>query len=145
MTTRDAYAMVLLVLANSLASAAPSPPLDASLDKAMFGAWCSSEDGGKTCWGYDQFDSGIVRSCGRFSNSEVDFFVRSRYIINGTKVCYTIAQSTLPEILKIGQRFCEDVLQIDFRTRRVRDLESNEESVSYRTNEKTVKCAQDGK
>lgn len=119
---------------------AQAPLKDAALERALDGAWCNSDDGGKTCWGYDLFDRGNLRSCGRFPETKQSFVGQSRYNVNGSRVCHVITHSSVPELLKPGEGFCVDVLQIDAKTQTFRDLDTNIDTVVYRVDRKSVKC-----
>ena len=135
-------AKVFVTVALSIAStfAVPAELENATLEVALQGAWCNSDDGGKTCWGYDNIVSGSVTSCGTFPQTRTNFTGQSRYTIRGAKVCHVVTESSVPEILKPGDRFCVEILQIDSRTQRFRDLDTGDETVVYRVDTKSVQC-----
>lgn len=138
---KPAKVLATLALVVAPAYAVPAELENASLEAALQGAWCNSDDGGKTCWGYDMFVGGSVNSCGRFPETRTDFTGQSRYTISGAKVCHVVTDSSVPEVLKPGERFCVQILKIDSRTQRFRYLETGEETVVYRVDAKDVRCS----
>jgi hypothetical protein len=85
---------------------------DENLDKALQGAWCNSDDGGKTCYGYDEYVDGRSSSCGVLPENKEPYTATTRYKIQGSRVCAVIIMSSNP-IIGPGFSFCDEILEID--------------------------------
>ena len=72
---------------------------------------CSSEDGGKTCYGYGEiYSDGTSDSCGRVPDGP-EFAMKLRYEISGNSVCETVVKTTDPKTMPVGDRFCAIYLE----------------------------------
>ena len=121
-------------------TSATEVPRDAYLDAALQGAWCNSDDGGKSCWGYDQFNKGVSTSCGRLPGSNDLVSAQSRYSVSGNRVCHVVTETGPGSFLRKGERLCFDVLEINEKIQRFKDLESNDITVIYRVAREKAQC-----
>jgi hypothetical protein len=127
------------LLATALIAAA-AVLRDEALEKALEGAWCNSFDGGKTCWGYDEFSSGKITSCGRLPQTKNVFTAEARYEVKGTRVCSIVTAASRSFGLPVGERFCVEVLDINERAQRFRSLESGNVDTIFRVPRESVRC-----
>ena len=129
-----------VLIALTVSATPASAPTDAALDRALQGAWCNSEDAGRTCWGFDVFDDGMTRSCGQAPGTSIKFFSRTRYTVNGRRVCHRFIESSQPGTVKPGDTFCADVLEIDDKIQRFRLDGAAGDSWIYRVDRSAVRC-----
>jgi hypothetical protein len=113
---------------------------DQQLDDSLQGAWCNSDDGGKTCWGFDVFEPGTSRFCGRSPSDGQVMSGSSRYAISGNRICHMITSSNNASIFPIGERMCFVVLDIDASKQIFKSIEDDEENTTYRTRLDNVRC-----
>jgi hypothetical protein len=94
-----------LLIALTLTSFASSA---GSFSRSDFlGVWCSSKDGGKTCFGYDEvYEDGTSDSCGRIPNGGPEFALKLTYKISGNTKCETVVETTHPDIMPVGKTVC---------------------------------------
>ena len=103
--------------------------------------WCHSEDGGKSCWAYEEFlDQGQVAACGRYANTSQPFTSTGKYDIQGQRVCFVVTQAGDTFTRKAGTRFCSEILAINGQQQRHRDLESGRETVTYKVAASSRQC-----
>jgi hypothetical protein len=113
---------------------------DAELDDALQGVWCSSNDGGKSCWGFDEFTKGTISSCGRDPSTQAVISAKARYEIRGNSACATVIEASATFALKPGDSFCVTVLDIDDKTQRFRIGGSSETATMYRVPRSRKRC-----
>jgi len=137
-------ALILVLLATNASS--QRPPTNTELDKALQGAWCNSDDGGKTCWGYDIFEKGKSRFCGRFPESGQVSAGTSTYSVDGPRVCHVVTSTggDGEQPLKVGERLCFRVLNIDSQQQTFRDESDGTETRIYRMRVEDVRCPKAG-
>ena len=111
----------------------PSAAQDATLHRALLGLWCNSEDGGRSCWAWDEFHAdGRFEACGRTEDDPRPFHGTGRVDISGARMCYTVTAASENFWLRPGQRYCTDIVAIDALTHRYRDLDTQAEFTLYR-------------
>jgi hypothetical protein len=134
--------LVLALAACSDTSVAPGTPSGPALADALQGAWCVSDDEGKSCWGWDVFlDQQTIEACGRFPEDGRAFRARAKFTVEGTTACYEITESNHPTAFPIGHRFCATVLEINGEYQRYKMSGVTEKT--YRTTTASVKCPSD--
>ena len=82
--------IALMLMLVAMAALSQRSSSDTELDQALQGAWCNSDDGGKSCWGYDIFDKGKSRFCGRIPENGQVSAGTSTYSVDGTRVCHVV-------------------------------------------------------
>ena len=94
-----------LLLAAGIASCSASSQEFSPSDFVR--VWCSSNDGGKTCFGYGElYDDGTSDACGRVPGGP-EFALRLTYEIKGNStVCETVTKTSDPNVMPIGDTFC---------------------------------------
>ncbi|MCH1928942.1 hypothetical protein L9G16_01965 [Shewanella sp. A25] len=82
----------------------------------LIGTWGSSDDGGKTFWGFDQyFANGTIKSWGTLPESDESFRVEAQYRIKvkfGTFACLTVTQSQ-PYMEFVGESWCDEIIEVN--------------------------------
>jgi hypothetical protein len=145
MHLRSLPTAIALVLAATMASSQRTP-VDSELDRALQGAWCNSDDGGKTCWGYDIFSKGQSRFCGRLPENGQAWAGTSTYSIDKARICHVITSigGDGEQPLKVGERLCFQILSIDSEQQTFRDEAYETETRVYRTRLEDVRCPKAG-
>jgi hypothetical protein len=116
----------MLVLTVPLAACLGDPkpsaatPADDALVAALQGAWCVSDDDGRTCWGYDRFEGTTIRACGRLPEDDRPFSVVARLAMKDRTACYTVTETDADSaaVYPVGHQFCATVLEINDRFQR---------------------------
>jgi hypothetical protein len=135
------YKAVFLISLLLLASQANTEPLRGKdLNSALQGAWCVSIDDGKSCWGYEVFSNGSTRSCGQIPDTDVYYLGTTKYKIDGNLLCHVVTTSNQPEHLKIGYRFCTEILDVSDNRLTARDMGSAEVDIAFRVAIEKVTC-----
>jgi len=136
---------ITLMLAATIASSQRTPG-DSELDRALQGAWCNSDDGGKTCWGYDIFSKGQSRFCGRLPENGQVSAGTSTYTIDGTRICHVVTSigGDGEQPLKVGERMCFRILSIDSQQQTFLDETYGTETQVYRMRLDDVRCPKAG-
>jgi hypothetical protein len=129
----------LLCIAFMPAAVIPAPIEGAALDSALQGVWCSSTDGGKSCWGYDLMKSGKSQACGTLPETRQTYSASSTYTVSGSMVCHVVTHSS-SGLLVPGTNICVNVLSIDGKTQRFLDPKSGAVTVAYRLSAKKLQC-----
>lgn len=127
---------------SSVVNTAPLKNLE--LDRALQGAWCNSDDGGKTCWGYDIFERGNSKYCGAFPESGKAYAGTSKYEIRGNRICHTVASTSDEAILKVGELVCFIVLDIDADKQSFRSVDDLKIIKLYRDDAEKIQCPTGG-
>ena len=117
-----------------------APLRDVELEDALQGVWCSSDDGGKSCWAFDDFTKGAISSCGRDPSTKAPISAKARYEIRGNAVCSIVTEANSAFALRPGDRFCVTVLDIDQQTQRFRIVGSSETVTIYRVPRSRLRC-----
>lgn len=134
---------VLSLLGALAACAAPPPrvPQDEALARALRGAWCNSDDGGRTCWAYDHFrDDGTLRACGRHPDEPAGFDGVGVVRIDGTRLCYRVTAATPNFWVRPGTRFCTRIVAVGADWHRYQDPESGALTTLTRVPVDQVRC-----
>lgn len=118
--------------------------VDNDLQQALEGAWCNSIDQGKTCWGFDIFEKGQTRYCGRLPETGEVVYGSTKYFVKGNRVCHTITSSNTDDVLEVGEEFCFDVLSVDAERQVFRSVETRDLDTLYRTSISSVVCPKAG-
>ena len=123
-------------------AALPSPaPQDEALHRALHGLWCNSNDGGRSCWAWDEFgDDGRFRACGRTDDDPRPFRGEGRVEVRGQRMCYVVDAASDNFWLRPGQRYCTDIVAIDAHTHRYRDIDTGAEFTLLRRDNPAVRC-----
>ena len=91
---------IIIALAACSSSAAKFSSSD------FVGVSCSSKDGGKTCFGYNEnYADGTSDSCGRVPDGP-EFALKLTYEISGDHWCETVVKSSHPNFMPVGEKFC---------------------------------------
>jgi hypothetical protein len=131
--------VLLLMLTGPSALAAP--PQGAALHRALTGVWCNSHDGGRSCWAYDEFlPDGRLRACGRQEDELQPFHGEGTVTVEGQRMCYLVTAASDNFWLRPGQRYCTDILAIDARSHRYRDIDTGEQFVLIRRDAASAVC-----
>lgn len=105
------------------------------------GAWCNSEDNGKTCSAYDDFrEDGTIAACGQFSDDRRPFSAQGTYEVKGRFTCFVVTEASETFGLKPGYKFCTESLKIDAKEHTYRDVETGEITTQYRVPKTAMKC-----
>ncbi|MGD9833813.1 MAG: hypothetical protein AB7U92_13795 [Piscinibacter sp.] len=137
---RRAMLAAALVLAGCTAVPPPGPRGDA-LHRALHGLWCNSNDGGRSCWAWDEFSAdGRFRACGRTDDDPRPFRGEGRVEVSGRRMCYTVDAASENFWLRPGQRYCTDIVAIDAQTHRYRDIDTGAEFTLFRRDNRAVPC-----
>ena len=147
----DLPAMRAVVLAMILLSACAGPqerarPLrDRALSAALLGAWCNSDDGGRSCWAYDQFfDDGTLRACGRQPDEREPFDGLGAVSIQGDVMCYVVRRATPNFWVRAGSRYCTRIVEISASTHVYEDIDSGTRHTLHRVPIPSVHCPSGG-
>jgi len=135
-----------LALAAAMAGMVPAATAaqDAALLQALQGVWCNSNDGGRTCWAYDEFFAdGSFEACGRTDDDPRPFRGGGPVSVSGRRMCYTVAFASDNFWLRPGGRYCTDILSIDARTHRYRDIDTQQEFTLHRVAHGARRCPAD--
>lgn len=72
---------------------------------------CSSEDNGKTCYGYGEiYGNGTSDACGRVPGGP-EFAMKMAYEFSGDEICQTVVRTSHQEVMPVGQRVCYTYLE----------------------------------
>ena len=135
-----------LALAAALAGVVPAATAaqDAALLQALQGVWCNSNDGGRTCWAYDEFFAdGSFAACGRTDDDPRPFRGGGPASVSGRRMRNTVAFASDNFWLRPGGRYCTDILSIDARTHRYRDIDTQQEFTLHRVAHGATRCPAD--
>lgn len=132
----------LSLLGAGLLGACTTAPLqDAALHRALHGTWCNSNDGGRSCWAWDEFDAeGRFSACGRTDDDPRPFAGSGRVTVAGQRMCYVVETASGSFWLQPGQRYCTDIVAIDASRHRYRDIDSGAEFTLYRRDRAERHC-----
>ena len=89
-------------------------PRDATLRRAVIGKWCLSEDGSKSCWGYN-----VLRADGTFSSSGVHpetqrpFHIEGTFEAKGRQTCFLAIRNDSELNPKAGESMCSTILSVE--------------------------------
>ena len=124
---------LVAVAACACAAAGPAAPTDEALAAALLGVWCNSNDGGRSCWAYDEFaPGGRFEACGRTEDDGHAFRGQGEFSVAGQRMCYVVRSASPTFWLPPGARYCTDILAIDARTHRYRDIDTQQTFTLYR-------------
>ncbi len=116
-------------------------PEGESLKQELKGVWCASDDGGKTCWGFDHFvDDRVIEACGRFPETGQAFHAKGEYEVRGRTICIVVTESDDPKAFPLGSRFCAEVLHISRVQQRHRFTDTGVEDTTYRRPLSAMQC-----
>jgi hypothetical protein len=113
---------------------------DTQLRRLLVGTWCTSDDGGKTCWGFDRYSSdGTSDSCGVLPETGKSFRIEATYRISGNIHDYVVTSSD-SKTMPVGFTFQTETLAINAKTRRYKFTDSPEETTLYRVAAEAAVC-----
>jgi hypothetical protein len=119
---------------------APLPTGDA-LHGALQGLWCNSNDGGRSCWAWDEFGAdGRFEACGRTDDDPQPFRGAGTVSVSGRRMCYVVSAASDNFWLRPGQRYCTDIVAVDRHTHRYRDIDTGAEFTLYRRAAAEKRC-----
>lgn len=126
--------LLAVAAASACTSHAPETALaDTGLRQALLGAWCNSNDGGLSCWAYDEFrEDGSFEACGTAEGDALAFRGAGAYSVHGQRMCYVVTQATPNFWLPPGGRYCTDILAVGSRSHRYRDIDTGQAFELYR-------------
>ena len=130
------------LLASAAALAQTPVPTDRALSSTLQdGVWCNSEDGGKSCAGFDEFHTdGRLTSCGKFSFDRHPFTASGKYEVKGRVVCAVLTEASANYAARPGFRFCVEMLEVTKDRQRYRMSGSREVQTLYRRPKTSKKC-----
>ena len=104
------FLVILLVLAGPLHAKVLS-------SEDLIGVWGSSEDQGKTFWGFDQYAAnGKLISWGTLPDSELSFELEGHYEVLSDQQsaisCIVITRSSHPDMLAVGDEICSLIVKL---------------------------------
>lgn len=144
MTRPASVILVSIAILVACSTDKSTVPRDKELSKAQLGLWCRSNDGGKTCWGFEHFlDGNIVEACGKFPGERHSVIARGTHSTRGDTTCFVITQSSNSEQIQVGSQFCSQLLEINSQYQRHRLLNSDEVFTMYRIPESEKRCPYD--
>ncbi|WP_139304874.1 hypothetical protein [Microbulbifer marinus] len=80
---------------------------------SLVGVWVNYGEKGEVI-GYDQYkENGKTHSWGTIPYTGEEFEAEGNYTIEGNKCCITIEKSSIPMLLPVGDRWCDEVLSVD--------------------------------
>lgn len=137
---RHFLTLLFIATVPLLLNAQSRAPADGALKQALIGVWCGSDDGGKTCWGYDEFRSdGTVKSCLLPTGSSRAWTGTAKFEVKGSYSCMVVTESS-DNTMRPGDRFCTEVLEINSTLQRFRFTDTKDESILYRRKLSEMKC-----
>lgn len=138
--------LVSSLLISAAVCAQTSVPTGKTLSRTLQdGVWCNSEDGGKTCAGFDEFHAdGRLTSCGKFSFDRRPFTAAGQYEVKGHTVCAVVTEASETYAVRPGHRFCVEMLEVTKDRQRFRMSESPEVQTLYRRPKASKKCPVEG-
>ena len=108
--------LLVFACAHGTALAQGRSPEDAALHRALLGVWCNSDDGGRSCWAWDEFYAdGTFEACGRTEDDPRPFRGGGRVDVTGRRMCYVVTFASENFWLRPGGRYCTDIVAIDDR------------------------------
>ncbi|MBQ0943922.1 hypothetical protein KAK07_11310 [Ideonella sp. 4Y16] len=126
-----ALASLLLTLASAL--------LGGCSTATLVGTWCNPEGSG--CWAWDRFSAdGRFEACGRALDDPLPFRGAGTWTVQGQRMCYRVEQATANFWLPPGQRYCTDIVALDDRQHRYRDLDTGAEFTLHRVPDTQRHC-----
>lgn len=135
------FLLFLTFYALPLVPFAQSPvPTDAALKNALVGVWCNSDDGGKTCWGFDEFrEDGTVSSCSLPPGATQAWRGSATYEVKGVYSCLIVTDSS-DATMRPGERICAQVLEINSVLQRYKYTDASAEFTLYRRRPQEMRC-----
>jgi hypothetical protein len=127
------------LLATS-AGASSAALRDRELDDGLQGVWCISDDGGESCWGFEEYRKGFISSCGRKPNTQAVMTATLRYEVRGNRVCAVVTEASATYPLRPGGPYCITVLDVDGRTLQFRGVGSSATMTNYRVPRTSMRC-----
>lgn len=130
-----------ILLSAALLCGCATLPADTALPQALHGLWCNSDDGGRSCWAWDEFRAdGRFEACGRSADDPRPFRGTGRFAVEGQRMCYVVESASENFWLRPGQRYCTDIVAIDAHTHRYRDLDSGASFTLWRRDNRDKHC-----
>ncbi|MBD1389682.1 hypothetical protein IC617_09595 [Neiella sp. HB171785] len=107
-------ALIISLLALVNAPAVAGQHID---PQKLVGIWGSSDDGGETFWGYDQyFTDGSTRSWGTVPQTNIRYEIEAFYNVKqkfDVSNCLTVTNSSHPELMPVGSSWCDEIIEVN--------------------------------
>jgi hypothetical protein len=124
MSARRNTLLCLLLLGGCAAPEVVAPTLRA----ALIGVWCNSNDGGRSCWAWDEFtERGTLEMCGLQDGDRQPFKASAQVSFTGRRMCYRVVEATDNFWLRPGQDYCTEIVEVDPRSHVYRDLDTGQQ------------------
>ena len=140
--------IALSFLASATAIAQTSLPSGQALSATLQdGVWCYSEDGGKSCAGFDEYHAdGRLTSCGKLSSDSRPFTASGKYEVKGRAVCAVLSEASENYAVRPGFRVCVEMLDVTRDRQRYRMTVGDKSAVQtlYRRPKSHKKCPMEG-
>lgn len=118
----------------SFAQGADPAPRERGLQRAVLGVWCLSEDGGRSCWGRNEYRAdGTFRASGTEPDSRETYEIAGRFEVQGQLVCHTVASNSSGLWPQAGTTACSRILSVDQRRQVFTHLHDGSTHSAYRT------------
>lgn len=141
MTPRTWFLMLAALAAGACAATGLRPVEGAALAQALEGVWCNSNDGGRSCWAYDEFFAdGRFEACGRTEDDAAPFRGGGPVEVLGQRMCYDVRVANAAFWLPVGARYCTEILAIDAHSHRYRDLDTGQVFTLHRVPAAAKRC-----
>jgi hypothetical protein len=138
---RPAVLATILLAACAATPDEPKPLRDLELSLALAGAWCNSDDGGRTCWAYDIFGpDGTLRACGQFPDEALPFDGTGVVSVTGNVMCYRVTAATPNFWVKPGTTYCTRILAVSRKAHTYQDMESGRTHMLTRVASEVANC-----
>jgi hypothetical protein len=99
-----------------------------TLPAALVGVWCNSNDGGRSCWAWDEFtEHGTLTMCGLQEEDLLPFQALATVTFTGRRLCYQVVEASANFWLKPGQRYCTEIVEVLSHSHVYRDLDSGKQ------------------
>ncbi|MEY2685936.1 MAG: hypothetical protein RL375_134 [Pseudomonadota bacterium] len=132
------------LLATLLVGCTAPPVVPASLAEALLGVWCNSDDGGRTCWAWDEFtDRGTLEMCGQAHGDARPFRARATVEWAGARLCYRVVEATDTFWLRAGERYCTEIVEVHPDHHVYRDLDTGQHVHLLRRTARDRHCTAD--
>lgn len=134
---------IVALLTLSLGGCAAPDAVPPTLAAALQGVWCNSDDGGRTCWAWDEFTAhGTLEMCGRHDDDPRPFKASAAVTFAGQRMCYVVTDATANFWLQPGQRYCTQIVEVHRGHHVYRDLDTGQQFTLLRRPSGQRRCPQ---
>lgn len=132
--------LLALAICPLLAVAQSHTPTDGALKQALLGVWCNSDDGGKSCWGYDEYrEDGTISTCSLNPGSMQSWHGAATYEVRGNYSCMIVTYSS-DKSMRQGEKICAQILEITPSHQRYKYIDFPEQFTLYRRRPEEKRC-----